>query len=43
MIEKMKKLTLICLKDDKQATLEALRELGVMHIVQTQTGYRLKI
>jgi len=38
MIEKMKKLTLICLKDDKERTLEALRELGVMHVVQTQAG-----
>ncbi len=38
MIEKMKKLTLICLKEDKKETLEALRELGVMHVVQSQNG-----
>ena len=32
MIVKMKKLTLLCVAHDRAATLEALRELGVMHV-----------
>lgn len=32
MIVKMKKLTLLCLEDDRSATLDALRDLGVLHI-----------
>ena len=35
MIVPMKQLSLLCLANDKQATLEALRELGVMHITAT--------
>jgi V/A-type H+-transporting ATPase subunit I len=35
MIVPMKQLSLLCLANDKQATLEALRELGVMHITTT--------
>lgn len=32
MIVKMKKVTLLCLADDKSATLEELRNLGVLHL-----------
>jgi len=33
MIVKMKKLTILCLEDDKDATLERLRELGAVHLL----------
>jgi V/A-type H+-transporting ATPase subunit I len=35
MIVRMKKVSLLCLADDKEATLEALRNLGVMHLEPT--------
>ncbi len=36
MIEKMKKITLVCLASDKETALEELRDLGVMHVVQAK-------
>ena len=34
MIVKMKRLTLLCLADDRDAALESLRELGVVHVAE---------
>ena len=36
MIVKMKKVTLLCLSDDRQATLHALRDLGVLHLTSVK-------
>ena len=36
MIVKMKQLTLLCLATDRDAALEALRELGVVHVADVQ-------
>ena len=36
MIVKMQKLTLLCLAADQDRTLEALRELGVVHLTHMQ-------
>ncbi|MCX6372289.1 MAG: hypothetical protein NTX16_04265, partial [Actinobacteria bacterium] len=36
MIVKMKRLTLLCLATDRDATLESLRELGVVHVADVR-------
>ena len=36
MIVDMKKITLLCLESDKESTLEALRDLGVLHLTPLQ-------
>ena len=43
MITPMKKVTIICLDSDKQASLERLREMGILHItpLKNPTGSSL--
>ncbi len=36
MIEQMKKTTLVCLKDDREATMRRLGELGILHVKQVR-------
>ena len=36
MIVKMKRLTLLCLATDRDAALESLRELGVVHVADVR-------
>ena len=36
MIVRMKRLTLLCLATDRDAALESLRELGVVHVTDRQ-------
>ncbi len=36
MIERMKKVAIVCLADDRTGTLERLRELGIVHLVDVQ-------
>ncbi len=37
MIEKIKQIAVVCHKQDKEASLEVLRSLGVLHVVQNKT------